>query len=241
MRVILLLMMKGWLKKLSNIIKLENIQKYYKVGKEKFHVLKSLSLEIESGEFVMIMGKSGSGKTTLLNVLGFLDKFDDGDYIFNGENVTNLNENQRSTFRNKNIGFVFQQFNLIETLDVYQNVELPLIYDASLRKSEREKIVKEKLESVGLLDKIKQPPLQLSGGQQQRIAIARSLVNNPQLIFADEPTGALDSETSEEIMNLLKDLNNQGKTIIMVTHDADLVKYATKVVRLKDGVLSLEV
>ncbi|WP_454093770.1 ABC transporter ATP-binding protein [Faecalimicrobium sp. JNUCC 81] len=234
-------MMKGWLKKLSNIIKLENIQKYYKVGKEKFHVLKSLSLEIESGEFVMIMGKSGSGKTTLLNVLGFLDKFDDGDYIFNGENVTNLNENQRSTFRNKNIGFVFQQFNLIETLDVYQNVELPLIYDASLRKSEREKIVKEKLESVGLLDKIKQPPLQLSGGQQQRIAIARSLVNNPQLIFADEPTGALDSETSEEIMNLLKDLNNQGKTIIMVTHDADLVKYATKVVRLKDGVLSLEV
>lgn len=241
MRVILLLMMKGWLKKLSNIIKLENIQKYYKVGKEKFHVLKSLSLDIESGEFVMIMGKSGSGKTTLLNVLGFLDKFDDGDYIFNGENVTNLNENQRSTFRNKNIGFVFQQFNLIETLDVYQNVELPLIYDASLRKSEREKIVKEKLESVGLLDKIKQPPLQLSGGQQQRIAIARSLVNNPQLIFADEPTGALDSETSEEIMNLLKELNNQGKTIIMVTHDADLVKYATKVVRLKDGVLSLEV
>lgn len=233
--------MKGWLKKLSNIIKLENIQKYYKVGKEKFHVLKSLNLEIKSGEFVMIMGKSGSGKTTLLNVLGFLDKFDDGNYIFNGENVTNLNENQRSTFRNKNIGFVFQQFNLIETLDVYQNVELPLIYDASLKKSEREEIVKEKLEAVGLLDKIKQPPLQLSGGQQQRIAIARSLVNNPQLIFADEPTGALDSETSEEIMNLLKDLNNQGKTIIMVTHDADLVKYATKVVRLKDGVLSLEV
>jgi putative ABC transport system ATP-binding protein len=233
--------MKGWLRKLSNIIKLENIQKYYKVGKEKFHVLKSLSLDIEAGEFVMIMGKSGSGKTTLLNVLGFLDRFDDGDYIFSGENVTNLNENQRSTFRNKNIGFVFQQFNLIETLNVFQNVELPLIYDASLNKSEREEIVKEKLKSVGLLDKIKQSPLQLSGGQQQRIAIARSLVNNPQLIFADEPTGALDSETSEEIMKLLKDLNNQGKTIIMVTHDADLVKYATKVVRLKDGVLSLEV
>lgn len=239
--VILLVLMKGWLKKLSNIIKLENIQKYYKVGKEKFQVLKSLNLDIEAGEFVMIMGKSGSGKTTLLNVLGFLDKFDDGDYIFDGENVTNLNENQRSTFRNKNIGFVFQQFNLIETLNVYQNVELPLIYDASLKKSEREEIVKEKLESVGLLDKIKQPPLQLSGGQQQRIAIARSLVNNPQLIFADEPTGALDSETSEEIMKLLKGLNNQGKTIIMVTHDPDLVKYATKVVRLKDGVLSLEV
>ena len=229
------------MKKLSNIIKLENIQKYYKIGKEKFHVLKSLNLDINTGDFVMIMGKSGSGKTTLLNILGFLDKFDDGDYFFSNKNVTNLNENQRSTFRNKNIGFVFQQFNLIETLNVYQNVELPLIYDNTLNKSQRENIVKEKLNAVGLLDKVYQPPLQLSGGQQQRIAIARALVNNPQIIFADEPTGALDSETSEEIMKLLKNLNDQGKTIIMVTHDSDLVKYATKVVRLKDGVLSLEV
>lgn len=226
---------------MSNIIKLENIQKYYNIGKEKFHVLKSLDLNINTGDFVMIMGKSGSGKTTLLNILGFLDKFDKGDYFFNNKNVTNLNENQRSTFRNKNIGFVFQQFNLIETLNVYQNVELPLIYDNSLNKSQRENIVKEKLNAVGLLDKIYQPPLQLSGGQQQRIAIARALVNNPQIIFADEPTGALDSETSEEIMELLKNLNNQGKTIIMVTHDSDLVKYATKVIKLKDGVLSLEV
>ena len=229
------------MKKLSNIIKLENIQKYYKIGKEKFHVLKSLNLNINTGDFVMIMGKSGSGKTTLLNILGFLDNFDEGDYFFNNKNVTNLNENQRSTFRNKNIGFVFQQFNLIETLNVYQNVELPLIYDNTLNKSQREDIIKEKLNDVGLLDKAYQPPLQLSGGQQQRIAIARALVNNPQIIFADEPTGALDSETSEEIMKLLKNLNDQGKTIIMVTHDSDLVKYATKVVRLKDGVLSLEV
>ena len=226
---------------MSTIIKLENIQKYYKVGKEKFHVLKSLNLDIKAGEFVMIMGKSGSGKTTLLNVLAFLDKFDDGNYIFNNENVTNLNENQRSVFRNKNIGFVFQQFNLIETLNVYQNIELPLIYDGNLKKVEREEIVSQKLKAVGLLDKIKNLPLQLSGGQQQRIAIARSLVNNPCLIFADEPTGALDSETSREIMDLLKNLNEQGKTIIMVTHDNDLVKYATKVVKLKDGVLSLEV
>ncbi len=229
------------MKKLSNIIKLENIQKYYKIGKEKFHVLKSLNLNINTGDFVMIMGKSGSGKTTLLNILGFLDNFDEGDYFFNNKNVTNLNENQRSTFRNKNIGFVFQQFNLIETLNVYQNVELPLIYDNTLNKSQREDIIKEKLNDVGLLDKAYQPPLQLSGGQQQRIAIARALVNNPQIIFADEPTGALDSETSEEIMKLLKNLNTQGKTIIMVTHDSDLVKYATKVIRLKDGVLSLEV
>lgn len=226
---------------MSNIIKLKNIQKYYKTDKEKFHVLKSLNLDINTGEFVMIMGKSGSGKTTLLNILGFLDKFDEGDYFFNNKNVTNLNENQRSTFRNKNIGFVFQQFNLIETLNVYQNVELPLIYDNTLNKSQREHIIKEKLNDVGLLDKAYQPPLQLSGGQQQRIAIARALVNNPQIIFADEPTGALDSETSEETMKLLKNLNNQGKTIIMVTHDSDLLKYATKIIRLKDGVLSLEV
>ena len=222
---------------MSSLIKLKDINKYYKVGKEKFHVLKSLNINIEEGDFVMIMGKSGSGKTTLLNVLAFLDKFDDGSYFFNYENVSNLNENQRSIFRNKHIGFIFQQFNLIETLNIYQNIELPLIYDGKLNKSERENIIKVKLEQVGLLDKIKSMPLQLSGGQQQRVAIARSLVNNPKLIFADEPTGALDSETSTDIMNLLKDLNNQGKTIIMVTHDADLIKYATKVIRLKDGVL----
>ncbi|MGL4732015.1 MAG: ABC transporter ATP-binding protein [Clostridium sp.] len=226
---------------MSNIIKLENVQKFYKVGKEQFHVLKSLSLEIEAGDFVMIMGKSGSGKTTLLNSLGFLDKFDDGKYLFNGEDVTNLNENQKSEFRNKNIGFIFQQFNLIETLDVYHNIELPLIYEGLINKVDREKIVCEKLESVGLLDKLKSMPLQLSGGQQQRIAIARALVNSPSLIFADEPTGALDSETSNDIMELLKNLNEQGKTIIMVTHDNDLIKYATKVVKLKDGVVSMEV
>ena len=222
---------------MSSLIKLKDINKYYKVGKEKFHVLKSLNINIEEGDFVMIMGKSGSGKTTLLNVLAFLDKFDAGSYFFNYENVSSLNENQRSVFRNKYIGFIFQQFNLIETLNIYQNVELPLIYDGKLNKSERENIVKEKLEQVGLLDKIKSLPLQLSGGQQQRVAIARSLVNNPKLIFADEPTGALDSETSDDIMSLLKELNKQGKTIIMVTHDADLIKYATKVIRLKDGVL----
>ena len=222
---------------MSSLIKLKDINKYYKVGKEKFHVLKSLNIDIEEGDFVMIMGKSGSDKTTLLNVLAFLDKFDDGSYFFNYENVSNLNENQRSIFRNKHIGFIFQQFNLIETLNIYQNIELPLIYDGKLNKSERENIIKDKLKQVGLLDKIKSMPLQLSGGQQQRVAIARSLVNNPKLIFADEPTGALDSETSTDIMNLLKDLNNQGKTIIMVTHDADLIKYATKVIRLKDGVL----
>ena len=213
------------------------MQKYYKIGKDKLHVLKSINLDIKKGEFIMIMGKSGSGKTTLLNILGILDKFDEGDYEFSHENINKLNENQRSQFRNKHIGFIFQQFNLIETLNIYQNVDLPLIYDNQLRKKERDRIIKEKLELVGLIDKINSMPTHLSGGQQQRIAIARALVNDPEVIFADEPTGALDSETAISIMEMLKILNEEGKTIIMVTHDADLIKYATKVVRLKDGVL----
>ncbi|SCH75682.1 ABC transporter ATP-binding protein [Romboutsia sp. 1001713B170207_170306_H8] len=226
---------------MSSLIKLQNIKKYYKVGKEKVQILKSLDLSIQKGEFVMIMGKSGSGKTTLLNILGFLDKFDEGDYLFNNENVSKLNENQRSVFRNKNIGFIFQQFNLIDSLNIYQNVELPLIYNKSNKKENRN-IVEKCLSDVGLLEKINQFPKQLSGGQQQRIAIARALVNDPQIIFADEPTGALDSETSKEIMELLRELNYNGKTIIMVTHDQDLTKYATKVITLKDGAFtSLEV
>ncbi|CEP44344.1 ABC transporter ATP-binding protein [Paraclostridium sordellii] len=220
---------------MSKVIELKNLQKRYKVGKEKLHVLKSINLTINQGEFVMIMGKSGSGKTTLLNILGFLDKFDDGSYFFEYNNVTNLNENKRSEFRNTNIGFVFQQFNLVETLNVFQNVELPMIYNSKFSKKERKERVERSLKVVGLLDKVKQKPLQLSGGQQQRVAIARALVNDPQIIFADEPTGALDSETGIEIMNLLKSLNDSGKTVIMVTHDPDLTNYATKLINLKDG------
>ena len=226
---------------MSKLIELNNIQKYYSIGKDKLHVLKSLSLSIEHGEFVMIMGKSGSGKTTLLNILGFLDKFDEGEYIFDGKNVTNLTEVERSHFRNKNIGFIFQQFHLINNLNICQNIELPLLYDNRLDKKERLEKIKENLEMVGLLDKINQFPNELSGGQQQRISIARALINDPQLIFADEPTGALDTNTSSEIMNILENLNNQGKTIIMVTHDPDLVKYATKVIYLRDGIFTEEV
>ena len=222
---------------MSKVIELKNLQKRYKVGKEKLHVLKSINLTINQGEFVMIMGKSGSGKTTLLNILGFLDKFDDGSYFFEYKNVTNLNENKRSEFRNTNIGFVFQQFNLVETLNVFQNVELPMIYNSKFSKKERKERVERSLKVVGLLDKVKQKPLQLSGGQQQRVAIARALVNDPQIIFADEPTGALDSETGIEIMNLLKSLNDSGKTVIMVTHDTDLTNYATKLINLKDGAI----
>lgn len=226
---------------MSSVVELKDIDKFYKVGKDKLHVLKSINLTIEKGEFVMIMGKSGSGKTTLLNILGFLDKFDEGKYLFHEKDVTGLNENKRSEFRNTNIGFIFQQFNLINTLNIYQNVELPMVYNNKFSKEEKHKRIEKNLEIVGLLDKVKQKPLQLSGGQQQRVAIARALVNEPEIIFADEPTGALDSDTGIEIMNLLKQLNNQGKTIIMVTHDSDLTKYASKVVRLKDGIMIEEV
>lgn len=220
-----------------SLIELKNIEKYYSVGRDKLHALKNINVVINEGDFVIIVGKSGSGKTTLLNILGFLDNFNSGKYLYKGEDVTNLKEKQRSEFRNTNIGFVFQQFNLIPNLDVYKNVELPMIYNNKFSKIEKDKNIKEKLEMVGLLDKIHQKPLELSGGQQQRITIARALINNPDIIFADEPTGALDTDTSKDIMGLLKDLNKKGKTIIMVTHDLDLTKYATKLITLSNGVV----
>mgnify|MGYP000922741347 FL=1 len=222
-------------------IKLDNIQKYYKVGKEKLHILKSLSLEIEEGEFIMIMGKSGSGKTTLLNVLGFLDKIDEGHYIFNDTDVSTLSENKRSEYRAKYAGFVFQQFNLIDTINVYQNIEVPLIYAGVKDKNKRKELIYEKLNQVGLSDKALSSPNHLSGGQKQRVAIARALVNSPKIIFADEPTGALDSETGRDIMELLSSLNKNGTTVIMVTHDQDMTKYASRVITLKDGAFVKEV
>lgn len=222
-------------------IKLDNIQKYYKVGKEKLHILKSLNLEIEEGEFIMIMGKSGSGKTTLLNVLGFLDKIDEGHYIFNNTDVSTLSENKRSEYRAKYAGFVFQQFNLIDTINVYQNIEVPLIYAGIKDKNKRKELIYEKLNQVGLSDKALSSPNHLSGGQKQRIAIARAIVNSPKIIFADEPTGALDSETGRDIMELLSSLNKNGTTVIMVTHDQDMTKYASRVITLKDGAFVKEV
>ena len=226
---------------MSNLIELRNIQKYYDVGKDKLHVLKSVNLNIETGDFVVIMGKSGGGKSTLLNVLGLLDRFEEGEYIFDGKDVTHLTEVERSHFRNRNIGFIFQQFHLIGTLTIGQNIELPLQYDNRLGKKERLERVKHQLQMVGLLEKINQYPHELSGGQHQRLSIARALINEPQLIFADEPTGALDTNTSNEIMNILYNLNQAGKTIVMVTHDPDLVKYASKVIYLRDGVFNEEV
>lgn len=185
----------------------------------------------------MIMGKSGSGKTTLMNILGFLDSFDNGKYIFNGKDVTGLNENEKSELRNEYIGFIFQQFHLIDSLTIGQNVELPLLYKGDVPVKERNLLVDKYLNLVGLLDKKNRKPSELSGGQQQRIAIARALINNPYVIFADEPTGALDSSTGTDIMELLTALNKENKTIIMVTHDEDLKKYANKVIHIKDGVI----
>lgn len=223
---------------MSNVIELKNINKFYKLKGDKLHALKSINLDIEQGDFLMIMGKSGSGKTTLLNLLGFLDSFDNGNYIFNGKDVTHLNENQKSELRNNYMGFIFQQFHLIESLTIGQNVELPLLYKGSVPHKERVKSIEKYLDMVGLLNKKNQLPTELSGGQQQRIAIARALINNPYVIFADEPTGALDSNTGTEIMNILKKLNEDNKTIIMVTHDEDLIKYANKVIHIKDGVIT---
>lgn len=222
---------------MSSLIELKDINKYYGTGKEKLHVLKSLNMEIAQGEFLMIMGKSGSGKTTLMNSLGFLDRFDDGVYLFNNEEVTHIDENKKSELRNKYMGFIFQQFHLIDSLTIGKNVELPLLYKGNVSKKVREELVLKYLTLVGLEEKIDRHPKELSGGQQQRVAIARALINDPYVIFADEPTGALDSETGIQIMNILKELNKQGKTIIMVTHDGDLVNYATRVIKIKDGVI----
>lgn len=225
---------------MNNLIKVKGLRKWYQQDKNKFEILKGLDFKIEKGSFVIIMGKSGSGKTTFLNVLGLLDKFDEGKYIYNGIDVTAMTDNERSDFRNKNIGFIFQQFHLIESLNISQNVELPLIYKGINSKKKREELVKEALKRVSLFEKSRSFPNQLSGGQQQRISIARAIVNNPDIIVADEPTGALDSKTGLEIINLLTELNKQGKTIIMVTHDEDLKKYASHLVFLKDGVFTKE-
>lgn len=229
------------LKTPTPLISLKDIRKTYKRGKYETKVLMGLDLTINEGDFLVIMGKSGSGKTTLMNIIGFLDRVTSGTYEFQGEDVSSLNENKKSEYRNENFGFVFQQFFLIESLNVQQNVELPTVYKGIHNAKEKREKAKHFLELVGIGEKLKDKTTELSGGQQQRVAIARALVNDPLLIMADEPTGALDSETGKLIMEILSDLNKQGKTIVMVTHDRDLTKYASRVIHMKDGFFEEEV
>lgn len=223
------------------IIRLENLNKSYFLKRDEFKALKDINMEVDPGEFIMIMGKSGSGKTTLMNILSFLDNYQSGKFIFMGEDTSNFDEKHRCNVRNQHMGFVFQQFHLIDSLNVFQNIELPLLYSRKSSKEERKKKVLECLQLVKLEEKANNMTNELSGGQQQRVAIARALINSPSIIFADEPTGALDSENSEIVMGIFHDLHKSGKTIVMVTHDEELTSYSTRVVRIKDGRIKEEI
>ncbi len=218
------------------VIKVEDLWKIYRLGEVQVEALRGVSFEIEEGEFVAIMGPSGSGKSTLLNILGCLDRPTRGRYFLDGQEVSQLNENQLAQVRNKKIGFTFQSFNLLPRLAALQNVELPLIYAGIPSQKRKEQAIKS-LEAVGLGDRIHHYPNQLSGGQQQRVAIARALVNNPSIILADEPTGNLDTRSSEEIMHILQELNREGKTIILVTHERDIASHARRILHFRDGQL----
>ena len=221
---------------MESIIKLTNIAKAYKIGSETIHALRSVSLEIYKNEYVALMGPSGSGKSTLMNVLGCLDTPSDGEYVLNGASVAKMLDNDLAEVRNKEIGFVFQSFNLLARSTALENVMLPLVY-AGFSKAERLARAKEVLEQVGLGERMMHKPNELSGGQRQRVAIARALVNRPAIILADEPTGNLDSKTSIEIMGLLEEIHKKGNTIILVTHEEDIAQHAHRIVRLKDGLV----
>ena len=218
------------------MIHLKDINKTYQ-GAQPLHVLKGITLDIKKGEFVSIMGASGSGKSTLLNILGILDNYDSGEYLLNGVPIWNLSETKAAEYRNRMIGFIFQSFNLISFKTAVENVELPLFYQGVSRKK-RHTLAFEYLERLGLLDWAEHYPNELSGGQRQRVAIARALITKPQIILADEPTGALDSKTSVEVMQLLKQLNaDEGITQIIVTHDANVGAQTNRIIRIKDGVI----
>lgn len=219
-----------------NILELKNIVKDYGKGEGLVTALRNVNLSINKGEMIAIMGPSGSGKSTLLNILGFLDKPTSGEYLFEGENVKNFNENHLAKYRNEKIGFVVQNFALIDDYTVYQNINIPLDY-GKIKKSERKVRIKKIVEKVGLSEKINKLPKELSGGQNQRVAIARALINNPEIILADEPTGALDLNTGEEIMSIFKDLNKEGKTIIIITHDKNIANKCNRIINIKDGIV----
>ena len=222
---------------MKKLIDLRNINKTYRNGDQELKVLKNINLTVEEGEFVAIMGPSGSGKSTLMNIIGMLDRPSTGEYFLGNEDVANLGDKKLAKVRNNQIGFVSQQFFLLSKLNALQNVELPLIY-AGVSQGSRKNLAKQYLEKVDLGTRMTHLPSELSGGQKQRVAIARALVNNPSIILADEPTGALDTKTGEQIMELLTELNAEGKTIIMVTHEPEIAAYAKRQIVIRDGVIS---
>lgn len=221
---------------MNPLIRLENIRKSYFLGKQELKVLKGISLEVFKEEYVALMGPSGSGKSTLMNILGCLDSPSGGKYILNGADVSTMKDDDLASVRNKEIGFVFQQFNLLPRLTAAENVALPLIYNGTPKKTRME-LALEMLDRVGLADRSHHKPNELSGGQNQRVAIARALVNSPSIILADEPTGNLDSKTSVEIMNIFDKIQAAGNTVILVTHEEDIAQYAHRVIRLRDGLI----
>ncbi len=218
------------------MIKIENLHKSYPIGKDSLHVLKGIDLHIKEGEFVSIMGSSGSGKSTLLNIVGLLDIHDAGNYYLNGQLIKDLNEKKAAILRNKFLGFVFQSFNLISYKTALENVALPLYYKG-INKKERLKVAMDYLDKVGLKDWASHLPNELSGGQKQRVAIARALVTNPKVVLADEPTGALDTTTTDSVMDLLKDINDEGMTVFVITHEEEVANQTKRIVRLRDGVI----
>ena len=219
----------------NTIIEIKNLRKDYHVGEVTVHALRGVDLKITEGEFVAIMGASGSGKSTMLNILGCLDKPTAGDYLLDGINVNTVDKDEIARLRNKKLGFVFQAYNLLARTTALENVELPLFYNPKVKSRDRKEAALRALEAVGLSDRMHHMPNQLSGGQQQRVAIARSLVNDPVLILADEPTGNLDTRTSFEIMELFQDLNEKGRTIVYVTHEIDIARFATRNIMFRDG------
>jgi putative ABC transport system ATP-binding protein len=221
------------------MIKIANLEKYYRTEDVETVALNKLSIEVKEGEFVAVMGPSGCGKSTLLNILGLLDDSDGGSFLFNGVEVVDFKERKRADLRKRNIGFVFQSFNLIDELTVFENVELPLIY-LGMKSSERKQKVEQVLDKIKIMHRRNHYPQQLSGGQQQRVAVSRAVVNNPKLILADEPTGNLDSTNGNEVMQLLTDLNEQGTTIVMVTHSEHDARYSHRIIRMLDGQTVLE-
>ena len=221
---------------MSLVIKIRNITRDFPLGNEVVKVLKGIDLDIERGEYVALMGPSGSGKSTLMNLLGCLDTPTSGSYELNGKDVSNMSDDELAEIRNKEIGFVFQTFNLLPRTTALENVALPMVY-AGASKSDRTERAKQVLTDVGLADRMDHKPNQLSGGQRQRVAVGRALVNKPSIILADEPTGNLDSKTSEEIMNLFNEIHKAGNTVILVTHEEDIAENAHRIIRLRDGIV----